>query len=189
MVNEVGYQQQYNINISGGTEFMKYFSSIGYLNDGDIFKTQPNDLFDPTFKYQRYNWRSNFDFQLTKSTVLSLNLSGRQGYRSQTGYRINDNNEDDNSFGQPQFFKSLYIAPRNLFPIKWEDGTYGLTSSASLGDNPIMLFDRGQRIYKYYQNFIDATLNQDLSFIKAKEKACTKIGAEFELVLFKKALR
>jgi len=97
MVNEVGYQQQYNINISGGTEFMKYFSSIGYLNDGDIFKTQPNDLFDPTFKYQRYNWRSNFDFQLTKSTVLSLNLSGRQGYRSQTGYRINDNNEDDNS--------------------------------------------------------------------------------------------
>ena len=31
--------------------------------------------------------------------------------------------------------------------------------------------------------------DQDLSFIKAKEKACTKIGAEFELVLFKKALR
>jgi len=176
MVNEVGYQQQYNINISGGTEFMKYFSSIGYLNDGDIFKTQPNDLFDPTFKYQRYNWRSNFDFQLTKSTVLSLNLSGRQGYRSQTGYRINDNNEDDNSFGQPQFFKSLYIAPRNLFPIKWEDGTYGLTSSASLGDNPIMLFDRGQRIYKYYQNFIDATLNQDLSFITKGLRASGKFS-------------
>ena len=28
-----------------------------------------------------------------------------------------------------------------------------------------MQFDRGQRIYKYYQNFIDATLNQDLSII------------------------
>lgn len=176
MVNEVGYQQQYNINISGGTEFMKYFSSIGYLNDGDIFKTQPNELFDPTFKYQRYNWRSNFDFQLTKTTVLSLNLSGRQGYRSQSGYRINDNNEDDNSFGQPQFFKSLYIAPRNVFPIRWEDGSYGVTSSASLGDNPMMLFDRGQRIYKYYQNFIDASLSQDLSFITKGLRASGKFS-------------
>lgn len=165
MVSEVGYQQQYNINISGGTEFMRYFSSVGYLNDGDIFRTQRNDLYDPTFRYQRYNWRSNFDFQLTRSTLLSLNLSGRKGYRSQTGYRLNDNNEDDNSYGQPQFFKSLYIAPRNLFPITWEDGTYGVTSSASLGDNPRLLFDRGQRIYKYYQNFIDTNLDQDLSFI------------------------
>jgi len=176
LVNEVGYQQQYNINISGGTEFMKYFSSVGYLNDGDIFKTQKNDLFDPSFKYQRYNWRSNFDFQLTKSTVLSLNLSGRQGYRSQAGYRIGENNESDSAFGQPQFFRNLYTAPRNVFPILWEDGTYGLSSSADLGDNVRMQFDRGQRIYKYYQNFIDATLNQDLSFITKGLKFSGKFG-------------
>ncbi len=176
MVNDMGYQQQYNINISGGTDFMRYFSSIGYLNDGDIFKTQKNDLFDPTFKYQRYNWRSNFDFHLTKSTVLSLNLSGRQGYRSQTGYRINDNNESDTSFGQPQFFRMLYTAPRNMFPITWEDGSYGLTPSAESSQNLRILFDKGQRLYKYYQNFIDATLNQDLSFITKGLKFNGKFG-------------
>lgn len=176
MVSSVGYQQQYNINISGGSDFMRYFSSIGYLNDGDIFKTQKNDLYDPTFKYQRYNWRSNFDFQLTKTTVLSLNLSGRQGYRSQTGYRIGDNNESDSSFGQPQFFRLLYTAPRNVFPITWEDGSYGLSSSAAIGDNLRMLFDKGQRLYKYYQNFIDANLNQDLSFIVKGLKLNGKFG-------------
>ncbi len=165
MVKEVGYQQQYNINISGGSDFMKYFASIGYLNDGDIFKTQKNELFDPAFKYQRYNWRSNFDFQLTKSTVFSINLSGKQGYRSQPGYRINDANsqDDDNSFGQPQFFQALYNSPRNVFPVLYEDGNYGVGSAG--GGNLVMLFDRGQRTYKYYQNFIDANLKQDLDFI------------------------
>ncbi|OQB29637.1 MAG: TonB-dependent Receptor Plug Domain protein [Bacteroidetes bacterium ADurb.Bin174] len=165
IVKTVGYQQQYNINISGGSDFMRYFASIGYLNDGDIFKTQKNELFDPVFKYQRYNWRSNFDFQLTKSTVFSVNLSGKQGYRSQPGYRINDasNQDDDKNFGQPQFFQALYNSPRNSFPIIYEDGNYGVGSAG--GGNLIMQFDRGQRIYKYYQNFIDANLKQDLDFI------------------------
>ncbi|MCK9506936.1 MAG: TonB-dependent receptor [Pigmentiphaga sp.] len=163
IVRDVGYQQQYNINIQGGTDFMRYFSSIGYLNDGDIFKSEKNDMFDPSFKYQRYNWRSNFDFHLTKSTVLSINLSGKQGYRSQTGYRMNENNESASNWGQPQFFSKLYNSPRNMFPILWEDGSYGLSS---LGTHNLMaLFDRGQRIYKYYQNFIDVKFTQDLDFI------------------------
>jgi TonB-linked SusC/RagA family outer membrane protein len=165
MIKEVGYQQQYNINITGGTDFMRYFSSIGYLNDGDIFNTQKNGIFDPTFKYQRYNWRSNFDFQLSKSTVLSVNLSGKQGYRSQTGYRVDGNDESDDAFGQNRFFQMLYTAPRNMFPVRWEDGTYGLSPAAETGDNLYLLFDKGQRIYKYYQNFIDANIKQDLSFI------------------------
>ena len=119
-------------------------------------------MFDPVFKYQRYNWRSNFDFQLTKSTVFSVNLSGKQGYRSQPGYRINDasNQDDDKNFGQPQFFQALYNSPRNSFPIIYEDGNYGVGSAG--GGNLIMQFNKGQRIYKYYQNFIDANLKQDL---------------------------
>ena len=175
IVKEVGYQQQYNINISGGSDFMKYFASVGYLNDGDIFNSKKNELFDPSFKYQRYNWRSNFDFQLTKTSVLSINLSGKQGYRSQTGYRMNDDNgEDDNTFGQPQFFQTLYSAPRNSFPIMYEEGNYGVASAG--GGNLVMLFDRGQRMYKYYQNFIDANFKQDLSFITKGLSFNTKFG-------------
>ncbi|MCX6309246.1 MAG: TonB-dependent receptor [Bacteroidia bacterium] len=164
MVKEVGIQQQYNINISGGTDFMKYFTSVGYLDDGDIFKGKKNELFDPSFKYQRYNWRSNLDFQLTKSTVLSINLSGKQGYRNQSGYRMDGAGSDgDDNYGQPQFFQALYNAPKNVSPIYWQDGSYGVGSDGA--GNLIMSFDKGQRIYKYYQNFIDASLKQELNFI------------------------
>lgn len=175
MVKEVGIQQQYNINISGGTDFMKYFASIGYLDDGDIFKGQKNELFDPSFKYQRYNWRSNLDFQLTKSTVLSINLSGKQGYRNQSGYRMDGPGDDgDNNYGQPQFFQALYNAPRNVSPMYWQDGSYGVGSDG--GGNLAMSFDKGQRIYKYYQNFIDATFKQELSFITSGLTFSAKFG-------------
>ena len=87
MVNDFGYQQNYNVNISGGTERMTYFASLGYLNDGDIYNIQKQDGFDPRFRYKRYNWRTNLDFNITKTTKLSVNIAGKMGYRNQPGYR------------------------------------------------------------------------------------------------------
>ncbi|KJF45345.1 SusC/RagA family TonB-linked outer membrane protein [Draconibacterium sediminis] len=161
MVKDVGYQQNYNINVRGGSDFMKYFLSLGYLNDGDIFETKKNELFDPSFNYKRYNWRANFDFSITKSTTFSVNISGSQGNRNQTGYRINGEGED--GFGQDQFFAQLYGASQNLFPIRWSDGTYGVDFAG--GGNLVALFDMGQRTYKYYEGYYDFKLKQDLDFV------------------------
>ena len=47
---------------------MSYFVSLGYLHDGDIFNTTKQEDFDPSFSYRRYNWRSNFDFNITNTT-------------------------------------------------------------------------------------------------------------------------
>ena len=69
-----GFTQNYNINIRGGTDYMKYFASAGYQGDGDIYDLKKNDDFDPRHTYKRYNWRSNFDFNFTKSTKLSINI-------------------------------------------------------------------------------------------------------------------
>lgn len=52
MVKDFGFQQNYNLNISGGTERMSYFASLGYLNDGDIYNIQKNADFDPRFYYK-----------------------------------------------------------------------------------------------------------------------------------------
>ncbi|MDD4632059.1 MAG: TonB-dependent receptor [Proteiniphilum sp.] len=165
MVKEVAFSEQYNLNVNGGSDFMRYFASIGYLHDGDVYKTKKNDLFDPSFNYKRYNWRANLDFNLTKTTVFTFNFSGRQGYRNQPGYRADGNNENDDAFGQTRFFSTLYSAPRNVFPIQWPDGTYGVSTQGAQSDNLYLMFDMGQRIYKYNQNFIDFSFKQDLEFI------------------------
>ncbi len=166
MIKPLGQQQQYNLNIQGGSNFVKYFVSFGYLNEGDIFRTFKNKMYDPAFWYKRYNWRTNLDFNLTKSTVLSVNLAGKQGNRNQPGYRTGAGAIDpdtDTGVYQEAFFKNIYETERNTFPIRWSDGTYG---AGFTGDGNLRLnFDRGQRMYKYYENFIDVGLKQDLDFI------------------------
>lgn len=159
-VRDAGYQQNYNINVSGGTEKMKYFTSVGYLDDGDIYKSFKNDKFDPSFNYKRYNWRSNFDFQLTKTTLLSLNIAGKMGYRNQPAFRAVTGAPDDDSW----FFKFYYENSYNSFPIKYSDGEWG---AGSTGEGNLMLFlsETGSKMNKSYQGFYDVKLEQDLKFI------------------------
>ena len=160
-----GVSQQYNLNIRGGSNFAKYFVSFGYLNEGDIFRSEKNEMFDPSFNYKRYNWRANIDFNLTKSTTLSINLAGMQGNRNQPGFRYTTQDVivDEPQNAEREFFQNIYTAARNVFPIQWSDGTYG---TAYDGRGSLTLqFATGQRIYKYYDNFIDLGLKQELDFI------------------------
>ncbi|MCG1035817.1 SusC/RagA family TonB-linked outer membrane protein [Polaribacter sargassicola] len=157
----IGTEQTYNLNMSGGSKLIRYFVSLGYRNDGDIFKTTPQEEYDPAFNLKKYNWRSNFDFDVTPTTKLSVNFSGNYRLRQQPGYRIDGNGED--GFGQSQFFNLLYSAPRNVFPIEYEDG-YGDSSNGE--SNLIMaLNEGGVRKYRYYQGFYDAQVTQGLDFL------------------------
>ncbi|MCD8172332.1 MAG: TonB-dependent receptor [Alistipes sp.] len=65
-----------NFNISGGTKFVKYFASLGYTHQGSIFKSRKDGKLDNSFYYNRFNYRTNLDFNLTRSTVLAFNFGG-----------------------------------------------------------------------------------------------------------------
>ena len=158
MVKDVGVQYRFNVNVRGGSESLRYFASLGYLNDGDIFNTTPTDLYDPTFKFERYNFRSNFDFNITPTTEVALNLSGMVSYRNQTGYRV-----DGSGFGEQQFYQQLFLAGQNEFPIIWSDGEYGVGPDGT--GNILADFDMGQRIFRTYRGFTDLSLKQDLEAI------------------------
>lgn len=162
-----GFQQQYNVNVRGGSEFMQYFVSLAYLNDGDIFDTQKNDLFDPRFYYKRYNWRTNFDLKVTPTTDLSVNLAGKYAHRNQAGYRVDGDSED--GYGQSVFFNLLYTGDSNTFPIKWSNGTWG--TNATGANNLRLRLALGQRIYKYFDGMYDFKVKQDLGFITKGLKA------------------
>lgn len=65
-----------NINISGGTEFTKYFLSFGHQYTGDFFVGTKDGFFDKRYYNHKFNYRINLDFNLTKSTILSMNVGG-----------------------------------------------------------------------------------------------------------------
>ena len=82
MVKDFGFATKHNIGLSGGTEFAKVFASLSYLHDGDVLNTQKNDVYDPTYKYNRYNYRTNVDVNVTKTTELSLQTGGYIGIQN-----------------------------------------------------------------------------------------------------------
>jgi TonB-linked SusC/RagA family outer membrane protein len=65
-----------NLNITGGTEFAKYFLSFGYQYTGDFFKATKEGAYDMRYYNHKFNYRINLDFDLTKNTILTLNVGG-----------------------------------------------------------------------------------------------------------------
>ncbi|UII19590.1 SusC/RagA family TonB-linked outer membrane protein [Fulvivirga ligni] len=80
------YAMSYNasLNISGGTEFVKYFAGADFQREGDLFRQFDNNRgYDPGYGFNRLNVRSNLDFQLTNSTKLSVGLAGSYGVKKE----------------------------------------------------------------------------------------------------------
>ena len=66
-----------NLNISGGTQFVKYFVAFDFQNEGDMTKIWDNRQgYTGGYSYNRLNVRSNLDFQITKTTQFRVNLAG-----------------------------------------------------------------------------------------------------------------
>lgn len=73
----VSPQQQYSVNISGGTEKVAFFTSVGYSNQ----KSLTNDFgFSDAASNSgshKYNFRTNFDFNIIPLTEINVSLSGQ----------------------------------------------------------------------------------------------------------------
>ena len=98
-----------NINVSGGTDFVKYFCTLGYLYQGNFFKQDKFQNQDFGYYYHRINYRANLDFSLTKTTQLSFNLGGDVGIRNTT---------DVSYYG---YWMSFYGTTGAMFPAYWPD--------------------------------------------------------------------
>lgn len=76
LLKDASFQQRYNLNVSGAGKRVRYFVNTGFLNQGGMFNTEKNLPYDPSFKLNRYNFRSNIDIELNKSLKALLNLGG-----------------------------------------------------------------------------------------------------------------
>lgn len=72
-------QWQVNVNVSGGTERVKYFVSLGYFDQQSIMDNTKYYNVNTGSRYQRYNLRANIDVDIFKYTTLSVNSMGQFG--------------------------------------------------------------------------------------------------------------
>ena len=63
-----------NVNVTGGGEAMRYFLSASFYDQDGSYKVSNINGYNPNLNFKRYDFRSNVDVNVTKNTVLSLNL-------------------------------------------------------------------------------------------------------------------
>lgn len=76
MLKKAAPQQQYNVNVSGGTEKVKYFVSFGLLHQSGMYRDYDVEGVDFSINpdYRRYNMRANIDAELVKGLTLKLRM-------------------------------------------------------------------------------------------------------------------
>jgi TonB-linked SusC/RagA family outer membrane protein len=90
MLKDYSYQTQSNFNISGGTERVRYFVSLGYFTQDGMFETSHLDPgYDYQTKFKRYNLRSNFDIDIFKHLTASFDISTQIGDIREPNWSVN----------------------------------------------------------------------------------------------------
>lgn len=160
-VNGPAYSQKAGFTMRGGTDFVKYFGSMNYLHEDDVFTRPDNGWgYDPSFSYNRFNFRTNLDFKLTKSTSFTVNLAGFRGSQKAPG-----------GSGSMWIYKFVSLGAPDI-PVRYDDGIYGANPAYQNSSNPEVKYNVTGTMVSNTTNFTtDLALSQQLDFITQGLKA------------------
>ncbi|SHE43679.1 SusC/RagA family TonB-linked outer membrane protein [Pedobacter caeni] len=74
VLKDVTTQNQHSLAVSGGTDDVKYYVSLGMINQDGLYK-------NGVANYKQYNFRSNVDANISKRLKVGLSLAGREENR------------------------------------------------------------------------------------------------------------
>ncbi|MEC3881069.1 SusC/RagA family TonB-linked outer membrane protein [Parapedobacter sp. 10938] len=152
------YSNSYRVNttVSGGTEKVKYFALAGYNHVGDLLNGKDvGQGYKPSYRYDRINIRSNFDFKITATTDLRANFSGIHSKQTAPpGVALN------------AIFDATSHLPGNAMVMVYEDGVYGAYNGDISAFNPMynLLFSGLGTTLNTSVN-MDFTLTQNMDFL------------------------
>ena len=144
-------QQMFNLSARGGTDFVTYYISGNFVTQEGLYRTFENENYPTNNRYTRFNLRSNLDFQVTKTTKVSVDMTGRLETRNQA------NN------GSAIFDRIQKMAP-NWQPYINPDGS--LNNNTRDQFNPVVMISKLGYRWNYKNVFEGSfTLDQKLDAI------------------------
>lgn len=150
ILKDYSSQSQYNLNISGGSNAIRYFVSGSFINQGTLLQHQDQffDNYGVKSKFGRYNFRSNVDMDVTSMLKVQVDLAGRLEERTGPGP------------GFSYIFEDIAGRSQMAQPVFNPDGTLGAGSATELPyrQNPYGMITKSG-YYSNYTNVMYGTLS------------------------------
>jgi TonB-linked SusC/RagA family outer membrane protein len=150
-LKDYGTNTNFNASFRGGGETVRYFVALNYQNErGMLDNTTLDDRYNSQMKYDRFNFRTNLDIDLTRTTKFRVNVAGSINGRNEPGARVSG------------VMNALFSVPSGVFPIESINGVWGGTEFYD--NNPVALVSStGVRTPHSREINADGHIIQDLS--------------------------
>lgn len=113
-----------NLNISGGSDLVRYYLSASFYNQGGQYNVKDENGYNPNLNYKRYDFRSNVDVNITKTTLLQMNLSAIMVDSRYPG------------ISSSKLWYEAFSTSPVAFPVRYPDGRWA-GPPANAGSNPM----------------------------------------------------
>ncbi len=117
ITKDYAYTTRGNLDISGGSDFLRYSIVASYFKETGILEQDKSLIFDNATNNQQFNLRTNIDMDVTKTTMLRVNIGG---YLNRFKKQRCDT---DGAFGEA--FRTLPF----IHPARYSDGSIPLISN------------------------------------------------------------
>ena len=161
MFKPAAMNQRVNFNISGGGKVARYYLAATFNQDNGLMRNEGMNNFNTNIDLKKYNVRTNFNVNVTKSTEVAFKFQGNfDDYRGpiEAGNILFDYAVHASPVDYPKIFAPDEGHRSMSHPL------YGNTDGAN-HINPYALMSRGYKDYSRTLVLAQVDINQDLKFI------------------------
>lgn len=154
-----------NVDVNGGGSNARYFASVSYVEEGGMYNSDSAlKDYKTNANYHRWNYRMNFDLNITKTTLLKIGVAGALEKQNQPG-SIYD-----------EVWTSLMGYNAIATPVKYKNGRWGSQGSGNHNNPWVLVTQYGYN--EIWKNTINTTaeLTQDFGFITPGLSAIVRYG-------------
>ncbi|MBZ4191696.1 SusC/RagA family TonB-linked outer membrane protein [Niabella beijingensis] len=152
------------VNFKGGGTTARYFVSAAYFNEGGMYESDESlKEYKTNANRQRWNYRTNFDFDITKTTLLRLGVAGFL--------------EKKNSPGLGHFIWESVVGTNPIAtPVLYSNGLVPAYGTAAQTNPWVLTTQTGYK--EFWQNNINTNVNleQRLDFITKGLRAVARVA-------------
>ncbi|MDR2954928.1 MAG: TonB-dependent receptor [Prevotella sp.] len=160
ILNKTSWQNTQYISARGGGSVAKYFLSLGMSQESAAYKQDKSSKYRKNVGYNTYNYRTNLDINLTKTTQLYLGLDGYISINNLPGAMDTD-----------QLWSSQAKLTPLTVPTQYSNGLLPAYGVGDLVSPYILLNHTGMSTKETYKNMATLAVSQDLNFITKGLKA------------------